>query len=274
MALIKQAIAAQSSRQAVVLDLGDLQRQGDQIIDAARRRAETLIREGQAERDRLISGAAERGHQEGLARGLTEGEAKGREQGLVKAMEDSRPHLDALQKSWLDALSAFQPDRERMLHEAQTDVLRLAAAIADRVTKRAIVLDPAIVVEQLRAVLSLVVRPTGLAVAIHPDDRAILAAALPDLLNSFPAATHAELLDDPALQRGSCVARTRATGEVDGMALAVSGQIDASIATQLDRIIEVLLPGSAPTSESPATRTGSAPPAPPAPPSAPGAGAS
>lgn len=253
MALIKHASATTLTRDAVVLDLGDLQRQGEQIVESARRRAEAVIREAQAERDLLIAGAADRGHQEGLARGLAEGTAKGIEEGRATAMQESKPRFDVLQKSWTEALDHFLATREQMLHEAELAVLRLAVVIAEKVTKRAVQLDPSIVVEQVRAVLATIVRPATLVLAVHPEDRPLVEKALPDLVRRFPAVNHAEVADDPSLERGSCVARTRGVGDggESGSNPAVSGEIDASIRTQLDRIVETLLPSgpdAAPTS--------------------------
>lgn len=244
MALIKHASATTLTRDAVVLDLGDLQRQGEQIVESARRRAEAVVREAQAERDRLIAGADDRGYQEGLTRGLAEGEVKGLEQGRASALENSRPQFEALQKSWSEALEKFLAARDQMLHEAEQDVLQLAVAIAEKVTKRAVELDPSVVVEQIRAVLAMIVRPTGLVVAVHPEDRALAEQAMPELLRRFPAVNHAQITGDPSLDRGSCVARTAGGADAADAASspAVAGEIDASIRTQLDRIVETLLP--------------------------------
>jgi flagellar assembly protein FliH len=240
MALIKHTAAADLSRRAVVLDLGDLQRQGERIIEAARQRAEAIVREAHAERDRLIAGAAERGFQEGLAKGLAEGEARGREHGLARALEDLRPRLEALERSWSEALARFQAERESMLREAESGLLRLAIAIAEKVIRRTIAADPSVVADLLRTVMALVVRPTSLRISIHPADRPVLAAAMPGLLAEFPAISHAELADDPSLEPGSCLVRALAAAEAG--APAVAGEIDATIATQVGRIAEVLVP--------------------------------
>ncbi len=132
-------------------------------------------------------------------------------------------------------------------------MVRLAAAIAQRVVKRAVELDPEIVTDQLGAVLEMVTRPTRLVVACIRGDRAIVEEALPRLAlaaSGSAAARHVEFTEDAELERGSCVARLGdepGTGKGSGGsgASGLSGQIDASIATQLDRIVEELLPGRA-----------------------------
>lgn len=235
MALIKQANLSELAREAIVLDLGDLQRQGQRIMADARAQAARLVAEGQAERQRLLQGAAEEGRAAGLERGLAEGRAQGEKQGREAALTDQRDQIARIAVSWTTALDTFLEHRRRMLAEAQRDVIKLACAIGGRVTKRTIELDPAVVNDQLAAVLSLVMRPTRLVLGINPEDRALVETALPSLLQKFESVEHAQVVDDPSLARGSCVARIAQSG---------AGEIDASIGTQLDRIVESLLPGS------------------------------
>lgn len=240
MALIKHANAKELTRDAIVLDLGDLQRQGEVLIQSARNRAAEIIRQAEAERDRLLSGAAEKGHAEGFARGIEEGRARGQEEGRAAAAEAAAAQLQAIRDGWDAALAAFVADRERMLAQAREDVLRLALRIAEKVTKRKIATDSSVAVAQVESVLSLVSRSTDLLILINPDDRAAVEQALPALLTSLAAggARGVELVDDHTLPRGSCIARMRGADPGSGG----GGEIDASIDTQLDRIAEALLP--------------------------------
>lgn len=242
MALIKQANAREITRDALVLDLGDLQRQASLIIQSAREQAEAILAEARAERARIIAGAAETGRAEGFAKGLEQGRKDGASKGREEAITEARPRLEELQSAWTGALREFVEHRRAMLLSAERDVLRLAVRIAQRVVKRVITTDHRVVAEQLGAVLAVVVRPTELVVRIHPDDSAIAGEALPELARQFPLATSVELVHDAGLARGSCIAQMRGG---DG---GPPGEIDASIDTQLARIVEALLPGSTATS--------------------------
>lgn len=236
MALIRHAEAKQVARDAIVLDLGDVQRQAAQLMEQAQRRAEAIVAEARAERERLLAGAAEQGRAEGLAKGTEEGKRVGIEQGKNAALAEWRAKLGEIEKKWSEALREFEAERDRMLAEARVDVLRLATQVAEKVVKRVISIEPGIVEDQLRAVLATVARPTELLVAINPEDRAVVEAALPGLMGCFQSVRHIELTDDPQLLRGSCVARTRGDG-------AAGGEIAASIDEQLRRIADLLLPG-------------------------------
>lgn len=232
MALIKHASLGDLTKSAVVLDLGDLQRQGDAILSAARRRAAEELEEARRERERLVAGAAEAGHAQGLARGLAEGRERGFEQGRAEALAANQEAIANLRASWAAALDGWNAQRDAMLDAARLDVVRLAAMVAEKVTRRQVHLDPAVVAEQLREVLSLVLRPSRLVVRVHPADRPLVEAALPEAMARFHNAQHVELLDDATLERGSCVARLAGS----------DGEIDASIGTQLERVVAALLP--------------------------------
>lgn len=232
MALIRQAEFAMAGRDAIVLDLGDLARQAERLREAARVEAEQMASQARAERERILSGAAEEGRRQGHEEGLSRGREEGMKAGREAALADARERLAALEASWTKALEAFDTERERMLQEARHDVLRLAVAVAEKVVKRSIVLHEATAVDQLAAALTLVSRATRLSVAVHPEDREPVREALPELLGRLASGAHVDLVDDAALHRGSCVIRT-----------ASGGEIDASIGSQLDRIVEVLLPG-------------------------------
>lgn len=246
MALIKHANAAQIAREAIVLDLGDLTRQGQALVESARARADQLLAEARAERDRLIAGAAEKGRAEGFARGLEEGRAKGRDEGRAAAVAEHRAALDSLQAAWSAALDEFSAQRQMLLNHAQADVLKLVAIIAGRVVKRVIDLDGRVIEGQLRAVLAAVTRPTELVLRVHPEDLDVARNALPALVAAFEPVRGAELVADAALSRGSCIALSRAaSGDHAGAGSGGGGEIDASIETQLSRIIEAILPGGA-----------------------------
>jgi flagellar biosynthesis/type III secretory pathway protein FliH len=247
MALIKRQNAAELTRSAIVLDLGDLHRQGHALVQAAQAKAKAIIDEAHKERARIIAGAFEQGKAEGLASGMADGLRQGTEAGRVAAIEEQRAQLANLQAGLLGALEVFLAQRERMLAEARRDVLALACLMAEKVTKRTIELDDQVAASQLAELIALVLRPTRLRVRIAPADRPVLDAALPALSARFTSTGgQIELIDDPSLTRGSCIA------DLAGPDGSPGGEIDASINTQLQRIVETLLPPSEPTKAEPA----------------------
>jgi len=230
MGLIRRAQLDASARDPIVLDLGDLTRQADQIKRLATDQAEQIIADARTERDRIVDGAQEAGHAEGFAAGREEGLAEGRAHGKDEAFAQHTAEFDVLRENWSAALDSFTSLRDDMLLESKQDVLRLAVLLAEKIVKRKVEIDDRVAIEQLSAVLESLAHRTKLRVGVNPLDRSQLELALPALVKRFDA-DHVELYDDTEISRGSVMVATP-TG----------GQIDAGIDSQLERLVKMLLP--------------------------------
>ncbi|HYF14953.1 MAG TPA: FliH/SctL family protein [Phycisphaerales bacterium] len=231
MAVIRQHDAQRLADRALMLDLGDLKRQGEAILARAREQGEAIVAGARRERERIGAEHFEQARREGLEAGRKQGLEEGRRAGHEAGLAERREAVAALEKAWAEALKGFEARRVEMHQQAREDVLRLAVVLAERVVKRALETDPSLVVDQVGSVIGLIGRPTRLRVHVHPDDKPLVREALPGLCAAVGGMSNVELLADPLLARGSCVVRTEGGGEVD-----------ASIAAQLDRIAAALLP--------------------------------
>lgn len=231
MALIKQASWSPANHEPVAMHLGDLKAQAAMVESEAARNAAAILDAARLQRDKILAGAKEQGHREGFDKGRAEGLAKGITEGRAQGVAESKSRLADIEARWASGAAEFEVARDRMLTEARQDLIRLSLRIAERVIKRRIDTDPNIAAAQLEAVLGMILRPSKLVIVINPDDAPTLRDAMPSLMSRFSAAQHLELVNDPSLPRGSCIARTS------------GGEIDASLWTQLDRIAETLLCG-------------------------------
>ncbi|MEM1166930.1 MAG: FliH/SctL family protein [Planctomycetota bacterium] len=231
MPVIKHAEASSIAREAIVLDLGDLDREASRLREQAEVRAAEIITEAKAERERLISGADERGYAEGLERGRADGLKKGREAGREEALAAAKEEFAVLAARWEEALEAFSAARQGLLASARRDVVRLGAAIGEKVARRVIASDGEQVARSLEAALSVLLDPSRLVIRVHPDDAALTEEVLPSLTSRFASEPHAEIAEDATLTPGSCVVRTD------------RGEIDASIETMLGRVVDAVLEG-------------------------------
>lgn len=231
MGLIKRADIEQYTRDAFVLDLSDLEKRGKAVVEAASSEAEKILREANAHRDKLVMSATNDGHEEGYKQGFEKGHAEGVTKGIEQARVDHAQLLNQLSEMWTAQLDAFENQRDTMLEHARTQVIELGTMIAQRVTRRIIDLDTSVVLKQMEAILSSMTESTRLVLCVHPDDIESAQAELPKLIERFTICEHAQIVTDASLERGSCIARTSS-----------GGVIDASITTQLERIIDALLP--------------------------------
>lgn len=230
MPIIKQQQTRPLIRDAVVLDLGDLGRQAARLKEAAQARAAQILREAREEAKRLTDAAEqtgyEAGHAEGLARGLEDGKAQGHAEALAagaQQVQQVTARFEAVAQEWETHRTEFE-------REARSAVLTFALRFARRVTHRVIETDPGVVVDQVAAALGRVLEPTDVTIRVHPEDRATLDEVLPDLLAGLSHLQKVELADDESVGRGGCKLALR------------GGEVDASIETQIRRIVEAILP--------------------------------
>jgi flagellar assembly protein FliH len=230
MPLIKARNSDHIAKSALVLDLGDLKRQADEIIAQARREAEEILAAAQTEADQLVATADARGFEIGRTRGLEEGRATGRVEGEAAARQEHDESIREVTSAWTATLERWEGEFGDMLVAAREDVLRFALAMARKIVLRVVETDPGVIDDQLAEALALLCGPRSVRVTVNPADRARVESALPALVERLGRSAHADLDEDPEVTRGGCVVRTD------------RGVIDARLETQLDRMVSTMIP--------------------------------
>lgn len=213
-----------------VFSLRDVEREAAEILSQAREQAAAIVdaarRQGQEIRQRC--------HAEGLAAGKAEGLAAGREDGAKagreQALEEQRAQLSHLIHALTTAAAAVEADRRRIAAQATADVVRLAVAIARRVTRRLGEVDAAVTEANVNEALKLVMHASDVRIAVHPRQIELLREILPKLKLAWPTLEHVSLMEDSTLAPGGCRVVTS------------SGQIDGDLDRQIDNVVADLLP--------------------------------
>jgi flagellar assembly protein FliH len=208
----------------------DVEDQAKALLLRARQTAERLIAEAQREAAELKKTAHAQGLAEGRRDGLAKGIEEGRAAGQKQALEEHRAQLTQAVAALTEAASDLDASRGELEAAALEEVVSLAVAVARRVTKRQALIEPQVLTENLREAMRLVVSAGAVKVALHPSQRRTLDAALPALRLEFPRLGHVEVVDDESVHPGGC------------RVYAGSGQVDATLDEQLDRVVADLLP--------------------------------
>ena len=217
MAVLKGQQAQRLTREAIVLNMGDLTRQAARILDAARADAARIVEQAKAEAAGLCSQASQQGREQGYAAGLEQGLKEGREQGKTEAKQEMKASLQHIEQTWTAMGQDWEMKRAALHREAKTDVIRFALRTAEVVVHRVIEVDPTVCVDQVAEALECVLDPTQVTVHIHPDDRPAMREALPELMRQFEAFSHMRIVDDPSVDRGGAVVH-HGEGEVSRVA--------------------------------------------------------
>jgi flagellar assembly protein FliH len=214
----------------VPFTMTDIERHAKNLILRAQQRAEQMLAAAQAEAEVLREEAYATGKVEGRKEGTAEGLTQGRQAGHQQALTEFKNQFTQASAAFSNTATTIDQSRNQLEAEGLVEVVKLAMAVARRITKRQAVLDPQVLIENLREAMKLVIKSVDIRIAIHPTQRKILDDTLPELQLQWPSLAHAAVIEDASLQPGGC----RVFSE--------HGQIDASIETQLDRIAAELLP--------------------------------
>jgi flagellar assembly protein FliH len=214
----------------VPFSMMDVERHAKNLILRAQQRAEQLLAAAQAEAQSLKTEAYTAGKIDGRREGTAEGLTQGRQAGHQQALTEFKAQFTQASAAFNAAATMLDQSRNQMEGEALVEVVKLALSIARRITKRQAVLDPQVLIENLREAMKLVIKSADIRIAIHPSQRKLLNETLPALQLQWPTLAHVTVIEDAALQPGGCRVFTE------------TGQIDATVETQLDRIAAELLP--------------------------------
>lgn len=227
MAVIK---AEQAPATLSTFSMADIEKQAKLVLLGAKVRAERLLVAAQEEAEQIKREAHAQALVEGRKAGIAEGLELGRRQGKDEALAGQRKELTELVGAMTQAVQELDAARLALESESKTAVIRLAIAIAERVTKRLGVVDHGVAVANVDEALRLVVHSADVRIAVHPAQKATLADVLPRIQAKWPALKHVELVEDATLAPGGC--RIYSGG----------GEVDADLDLQLARIAEELVP--------------------------------
>ena len=171
--------------------------------------------------DAVPSGNQDEAIKESYQRGLAEGRNLGHEQ----AAAELQPVMDRLSRSLADLATV----RSRVRKTAESDLLKLAIAVARRVIHRELTLDPGSIEGLIRVALEKLESRELCRVRVHPDQEPVIRT----LLARFSAAP-VELIPDGTLQCGDVLFET-AHGTLDGSIEAQLQEIERGFADRMKR---------------------------------------
>ena len=160
--------------------------------------------------------AGEESLREAHQTGFREGEAAGRS----AAQAELRPVLERL-GSTIEELARLRP---QLREQAERDLIRLAVAIARRILRRELTVDPEAIAGLVKAALDQLATEERVCVKVHPEHEAAVRACLANAGRSSAI----EIATDPALERGSAIFET-ARGDLDASAEAQLAEIERGL---------------------------------------------
>ena len=213
MATIIRAADALSGPHVAALNFDDLLSQAGQYLDQVRTQSARLVAEAVDQADAIRRQAAEQGRRAA--------------QQDVEQMVTAQlaPVLSGLRQ----AAAELQKAKQAWLSHWETSAVRLAGAIAARITRQELRRQPEIALTLVREALELAAGGPSVRLRLNPDDHETLGAQVRALIDTMSALGNVEVIADSAITRGGCRVETR------------FGTIDQQFESQLKRIEEELI---------------------------------
>jgi flagellar assembly protein FliH len=150
--------------------------------------------------------------------------AEGFEEGRAEALAAVAPALAALE----EAAAEHRVHAEGLGERLEREAVELALLLAERVLAGALAVDPERVVEAVRGALRGITERTRVTVLVNPEDLGLVRAAADGLRSSMGGIEHLEVQAERRVARGGAVVRH------------AEGEVDATVATKLDRARELV----------------------------------
>lgn len=154
-------------------------------------------------------------------------EERGREAGVRAAFDREAPALRNVATALADAVARVETARRDLVRRLEATLPELAVAIAERVLRRELTVDPARLADVIRDAMPAVLPAASIHVRLHPEDLATVErhrARLEDVIGAASFSLEAS----PEVGRGGCMIETD------------SSILPAGIPQQLERALALL----------------------------------
>ena len=195
----------------------DLEAWREKAISDVKQETESLRKDAQTEYDQ----APNKGYNDGLADAQANSESTLKKH-LDERLDRAFPAIDA-------ALDQLEVQSRQWTAQWEAAGIQLALAIAEKILRSQIKLNPKKILPALREALELTVKAQKIRIRLAKEDYKVLLPDVKALTERFQRAGQTEIVPDDSLQSGDCLVETP------------MGEIDMIIRSQLDRIAEELI---------------------------------
>lgn len=227
--VIKAGSAVKLMKRFEQLALKDHMAEAHSVVQSAHQYKTDVTEKARAEGVEIRKEADRRGFEDGFARGRREGEESGRTQAYADAMQEFRTEQAQLLSSVSALVTNLESMKEKLLDQAQRDVLVFAVTVAERITKSTGLLDRYAVVANAKEAIRQIGVRTDLVARVNPADLDALRRYATELSNELAQESHFQLIEDPDVEPGGCVISSPASS------------VDATLSSQFEQAAAILL---------------------------------
>jgi len=206
--------------------------EAEKLVASARKHATEILDQARTEAERIRAAARTQGYEEGRRQGQDEGRREGRIEGAQSAHADFEKETAGTTQALRALLSDLEEHRLDLLRQVEHHLVRLALTLAEKVVKVRLTSESNSVAKaNLSEALEYVMSRQAVVVRLHPANLEATRAYLPDMAALADGSLSVNFVADEAIEPGGVLVTSG------------SGEVDAQISTQLERLAEQLLEG-------------------------------
>jgi len=160
---------------------------------------------------------------------------KGFEQGERAGFEFGNKKAETVAEEFLGILEEIRQCREHVLRQGETEAVRLAMVLAEKIICREISLQEDVIIDVAREALSLCAESDRIRIEVSPEDYTFLEGCGDRFQKAVKKIKGIETVANPAVQRGGCIVDT-ALGRIDAQ---VEEKIEMLFGTLKEKIEEM-----------------------------------
>lgn len=206
----------------------DLKQACDEHLAAVREQSRRIITASAVEVEAAKKSAVEAGHKQGYQAGLKAAEADIAARVERLAAEKLTRQLETVLPAVRLLADRLNSDREQWLVHWEHNAVRLAVAIAEKLIRRTLSVDPTAADAMLSETLTLAAGSTQMTVRMSSVDLERLGSSVTSLRDAIERLGEVNFVADPTIAPGGCIVDTR-YGRIDGRVDVMLERISAEL---------------------------------------------
>lgn len=213
---------------SAALNIANFAEQAQRMIIEAQAQATQVATQAHAAAREIHTQADQRGFAEGFQRGLADGQADGAERSFAESKKNFDKQTAELQKMLKQTVLQLEQAHQEILHEARTELLDLALAIAEKITHVQARGDIEVAKASLGKAIEMVNCAGQVQARVCASQLDQLREYAAGFLGSMEMSDLVKFVPDASLVPGDVVLASR------------NGEVDARIQTQIDNVVAAL----------------------------------
>jgi flagellar assembly protein FliH len=219
-------------RRLSTVDLADHLAEAQGVIDQAKQCASQIVFDAETEVDQATAEARQSGYEAGYEKGHREGLKAGHDAAHQESMERFNREQIQLVDTMRTTVAALDAMKEDLRIAGEHNVLEFAVLIASKLTFAVGRVHREAAIENLKRALRVIDTKTDVTIHAHSDDLDAMKIFAAASLEQIKSTRVIDLVVDDSLAPGGCRVTTGRT------------QVDATLETQVDEIVSLLLSGA------------------------------